>query len=108
MTNKEYITYHLGRFGLADTDIDFILLEAGIDPEGTVSTAEEKQSLKLAMHSQVPLLIAGLNNVSEGGYSVTWNIEGIKAWYSVLSTEIGEDDQLATPKPVIRDKSNMW
>lgn len=108
MTNKEYVTYVLGRFGLTDADIDFILLESGLDPDGLVTTAEDRKAVKLAMYTQVPLMIAGLSNITEGGYSISWNIEGIKAWYSILASELGEDDQLAVAKPVIRDKSNMW
>lgn len=107
MTYSEYLTVLLGKFGLNASDIGFILIEADLSPNKTVESAEDKLLLKKAVHYNIPGMIAGLSNVSEGGYSVTWNIEGIKMWYSVLSKELGLEDMLST-KPKIRDRSNRW
>lgn len=107
MTNKEYLTVVLGKFGLSAAEIGFILTEADLSPDATVDTPEQKVLLKTAMYNQIPLMIAGLSDVSEGGYSVKWNIDGIKAWYSLLASELGLQDKLSSG-PVIRDKSNRW
>jgi hypothetical protein len=106
MTYKEYLTAVLGRFGLVEADIDFLLTEAGLNGD-TVVSSDNKVLLKTAIYNHIPLMIAGLSNVSEGGYSVTWNIEGLKLWYSTLADELGLDDKL-TAKPVVRDASNRW
>ena len=107
MTNQEYVTVVLGKFGLSESEIEFVLTEADLTPGATVDTPEDKVKVKKAIFYQVPLLIAGLSDVSEGGYSVKWNIAGLKAWYSVLASELGLEDSFSvTPK--VRDKSNRW
>lgn len=107
MTYKGYVTGFLGKFGLSEEDIEFILTEADLDPDATVTTSEQKVLLKTAMYHHIPLLIAGLQNVSEGGYSVSWNIEGLKLWYALLAGELGLTDLLIVG-PKVRDASNRW
>lgn len=107
MTYKEYLTVVLGKFGLSASEIGFILTEAGLNPDTTVESSTDKVLLKTAMYNHIPAMIAGLSDVSEGGYSVKWNIEGIKAWYALLAAELGLTDKLNS-SPVIRDKSNRW
>jgi hypothetical protein len=46
-------------------------------------------------------------NVSEGGMSISWNMEAVKAWYSLLCAKTGQPD-VVFGRPVIRDRSNMW
>lgn len=107
MTYNEYLGAVLGKFGLSATEIDFILIEADLTPSAVITGPEDKVKLKTAVYQQIPLMIAGLSDVSEGGYSVKWNIDGIKLWYATLAAELDLEDQL-TPKAVIRDKSNRW
>ncbi len=103
MTNKEYISTILGKFGVSAAEIDILLLEQSIIPDDPIT---ETRSLKVAMYNQLPLMMAGLQEVSEGGYSVKWNMEGVKAWYSALAAELGLDNKLF-PKPKITSKS-VW
>lgn len=106
MTYKEYVTAVLGKFGLSTSEIEFIITEADLNPD-TVVTATNKVLLKTAIYNQIPLFIAGLQDVSEGGYSVKWNVEGIKLWYSLLASELGLED-IFNLKPKVRDASNKW
>lgn len=107
MTYKEYVTVVLGKFGLSTSEIEFILSEADLSPDTTVTTSADKVLLKTAMYNQLPLLMAGLQDVTEGGYSIKWNLAGLKLWYSVLASELGLDDLLSV-KPKVRDASNRW
>lgn len=106
MTNLEYVTWKLSKFGLSEADLTNLLNEAGITPGDEV--AEDKTLIKTALYNHIPWMLAGLQDVSEGGYSIKWNVAGLKAWYSWLAGELGLDDPYATARPKIRDKSNMW
>lgn len=107
MTYKEYVQVMLGKFGLSDAEIEFILTESDLNPASVVSSTDDRILIKKAIFKSIPLMIAGLQDVSEGGYSVKWNFAGLKAWYSLLATELGEDDMLIVA-PTCRDASNRW
>lgn len=94
----------LGNLNVSDTDIDVILLKAGMDADAPANVA----ACDLAAYNRVSVVLASMTqNVSEGGYSISWNIEGIKLWYSALCRELGKENVLEA-KPKIRDRSNFW
>ena len=70
------------------------------DAEANVDTKTAKTALVKEFASIIPLA-----NVSEGGYSVSWNMEAVKLWYNQTCDELG-----ITPaeKPKVRDRSNIW
>lgn len=103
MTNREYLTTILGKFGVSSDEIDIIILEQGIDANGQVVGPEDVKSLQVAIYYQLPLMFAGMQNVSEGGYSISWNLDGIKMWFSWLAKQLGLPDTLV-PKPKISGK----
>lgn len=107
MTNKEYVTAVLGKFGLSGTDIDFILTEGNLGGTAVVSTTEDKIAVKTAIYNAIPGMIAGLSEISEGGYSQKWNVAGIKAWHSILAGELGLEDSLSIG-PSVKDASFRW
>ncbi|GAA0561577.1 DUF6706 family protein [Chitinophaga japonensis] len=100
MTNQEYLTAILGKFGVTDQEIVIIMLEQNIDPNGTVTGSSDIRSLKVAVYNQLPQMLAGMQDVSEGGYSIKWNLDGIKMWYSWLADELGLPDKLNTQPTV--------
>jgi hypothetical protein len=107
MTYREYVKITIGNFGVSDAEIDFILTEADLNPASEVTNSEDRIKIKKAMFISIPRMMAGLQDVSEGGYSVKWNIDGIKAWYSLLAGELGETDLLNTG-PTVQDRSYLW
>ena len=46
-------------------------------------------------------------NVTEGGYSVSWNMDAVKLFYNALCNELGKENVLFS-RPKIRNKSNIW
>lgn len=70
------------------------------DENATVDARTAKTALVKEFASIIPLA-----NVSEGGYSVSWNMDAIKLWYNQTCGELG-----ITPadKPKVRNKSNIW
>jgi hypothetical protein len=91
MTNKEYLTLQLGKFGVTPDEIALLLVERNIDGDAMVI---DTIALKTAVYYQIPAMLAAVHDVSEGGYSVKWNYAGIKAWYSWLASELGLPDNL--------------
>jgi hypothetical protein len=103
MTYKEWITATARRFTIGTVDIDMFLfnqreLIPDEDAEAEVKTA--KYALCREFSSLIPL-----SDVTEGGYSVSWNWDAIKFWYEQTCTELGLD---FSEKPKIRNRSNVW
>jgi hypothetical protein len=103
MTYKEWFTQTASRFGIQATDVDLILVNREDlipDADGKVDTAIAKRALCAEFAAVIPLA-----NVSEGGYSVSWNWEAIKFWYNQTCAELG-----ITPadKPRVKNRSNRW
>ncbi len=104
MTYREYISATVSRFGASQTDIDLILANQTAtipDADADVDSRIAKTALVQEFATLIPL-----QNVSEGGYSVSWNMDAVKLWYNQICGELGMDPIATTPK--IRNKSNMW
>ena len=99
-TNSEYLFTSLSRFNISSNDIDVMLLEAGLDDSASVDIAACKEVIYNGISKVIPLA-----NVSEGGYSITWNVEAVKIYYAQLCKELGKENVL---QPIVRDKSNLW
>lgn len=98
-TNKQYLTATLSRFGLTDSDVNIIIAE---NPE--LNGPLNIQACKNAMHKSFSSILP-LANVTEGGYSISWNMEAVKLWYGSLCSELGKPNVLKTR---IRNRSNLW
>lgn len=104
MTNKEYLTKSLSGLGVSDDDVDIILLKSGLDgsQEADVKVADN------AIYDRFSVVLKGATqNVSEGGYSISWNMPAVKLYYTALCTELGKKNILET-QPKIRNRSNYW
>jgi hypothetical protein len=103
MTYKQWMTATGARFQLTEADVDLILTNRADlipNPAATVDVRTAKTALCKEFASLIPLA-----NVSEGGYSITWNWDALKLWYSQTCAELGLQD---ITKPQIRNKSFVW
>ena len=103
MTYKEWFFRTVSRFGVEGGDVDLMLAnqqDAIPDPDAEGDTTTAKRALCKEFGSIIPLA-----NVSEGGYSVSWNWEAIKFWYNQTCSELGITP-MTTPK--VRNRSNRW
>ncbi|MCL1932764.1 MAG: hypothetical protein FWF53_02980 [Candidatus Azobacteroides sp.] len=103
MTYKEWITATAKQFAIGSADVELMLFnQRGIIPdenaEADITTA--KTALCREFASIIPLM-----NISEGGYSISWNWNAIKFWYNQTCAELGI---VPTDKPKIKDRSNRW
>ena len=82
MTNKEYLTKSLNGLNLIACDV--------------------------AVYNRMSVILKGmLQNVSEGGYSISWNMEAVKLYYAALCNELGKENVLVA-RPKVRNRSNIW
>lgn len=103
-TNKEYLTMSLGALNVSDNDIEVMLLKSGIEADAPVDVA----GCDLAVYNRFSVVLAAMTqNVSEGGYSLSWNMDAVKMYYNALCRELGKENVLEA-KPKIRNRSNFW
>lgn len=103
MTYKEYITKTVSKFQVGADDVELILCNQSTlipDPEAQV----DAKIAKIALCKEIATLLP-LANISEGGYSISWNWDALKLWYNATCSELGLSN---ANKPKIRNKSNIW
>lgn len=104
MTNKQYLTKALSGLGMSEDDIDIILLKSELDADADVDV----RSCDMATYNRMSVLFKGvLQNVSEGGYSVSWNMDAVKLFYNALCSELGVENVLLA-RPKVRNRSHLW
>lgn len=103
MTVKEYISGKFQSFGiqLSEADMLDMSLNANKNPEDEISQ-ECIGSVSVAMARFIPSLLLRATSVSESGFSMSWNIDGIREYYSMLCRQYGLKDELNDNKPKIR------
>lgn len=104
MTNKEYITKTLDGLNVSADDIEIIMLKQEINGDDDADV----QACDMAIYKRMSAVVKGMTaNVSEGGYSLTWNMDGVKLFYNALCNELGVENVLLS-RPKIRNRSNLW
>lgn len=104
MTNKQYLAKSLNGLNLSEDDIEVILLKSGIDGENTVDV----HACDKAVYKRMSVILKGATqNVTEGGYSISWNMEAVKLFYNALCNELGLENVLVG-RPKVRNRSNYW
>lgn len=94
MTVKDYIKGRLGlwKVEIEDSRIILELGKLGITPDEPMDT----QDLDRFFLSLLPELIACPSSISEGGFSISWNIDGMKAYYRFLAKKAGQADPFSS------------
>lgn len=104
MNNKEYISKSLSGLNVSEDDIDIILAKSALDGGSPVQVTE----CDTAIYNRMSVILKGMTqNISEGGYSISWNMDAVKLYYSALCNELGKENVLSA-RPKIRNKSNIW
>lgn len=104
MTNKQYLAKTLSGLNISEDDIDIVLLKASLDGEAEVDV----RACDVATYQRMSVILKGvMQNVSEGGYSISWNIDAVKLFYNALCNELGLENVLFA-RPKVRNRSNLW
>lgn len=104
MTNKEYITTSLSGANLSDADIEIILVKGGLVADADV----DMRACDIAIYKRFTIVLKGMShNVTEGGFSLSWNLDAVKMYYAALCNELGVENVLVN-RPKVRNRSNIW
>ena len=101
MTVNDYISQKFQTFGinLSEADLLDICLNAKISGEYEIDPSNIGL-VSVAMAKSIPSLLLRATSISESGFSMSWNIQGIKDYYSFLCKRYGLKDELGN-KPKV-------
>lgn len=79
-------------------DIQF---STGLSAEDEV-TKENHDVVNVGITRYIPSLLLRATSVSENGFSMSWDIKGLKDYYSFMCRKYGLKDEINTEKPKVR------
>ena len=102
MTVADYIKGKFQTFGinLSEADLLELSLSSGISGEDEM----DQQNIGLvsvAIAGFIPSLLLRATSINENGFSVSWNVEGIKQYYAFLCKKYGLKDDINTDKATV-------
>lgn len=108
MLISDFIKSKLGKFGVMidDNELEGLLLKNSISTEETY-TIDTVDKTERAMYDYLPEMLI-VSSIQEGGYSISYDREGILAYYRLLCNNLGLPDKVSTPQPKIKNRSNFW
>lgn len=106
MTNCDYISKTLSLFGVGQDTVDVILEDSGLNGDAYFDATQAKKAIYKDFHL---VRVAAHRNVSEGGFSLSWNDceKALKALEKSLADEVGDDTEGMGGYGCV-DRSYMW
>jgi len=103
MNIKEYISSKFQSFGIQVSEADLLdmSLNARVNIEDDVD-ADVIDNISVAIARFIPSLLLRPTSINESGFSMSWNTQGVKDYYSLLCKKYGLKDELNDNKPKIR------
>lgn len=101
MTVNEYISQRFQTFGIQLSEADLLDMCLNSKISGEDEMNEDAVSRVLyGIAKFIPSLLLRATSVSESGFSMSWNLEVIKQYYSFLCKQYGLKDELSN-KPKV-------
>jgi hypothetical protein len=102
MILKDYITQKFQTFGISLSEADLLdmYMDCGLT-ESTEMTSDNMDSATVSVADFIPSLLLRASSIRESGFSMSWNIEGIKDYYSMLCKKYGLEDKLSDKPQII-------
>lgn len=96
MTVNDYISQKFQTFGiqLSEADLLDMCLNAKISGEDEMNQ-DCYDRVSVAIAKFIPSLLLRATSISESGFSMSWDIQGIKDYYSLLCKQYGLKDELS-------------
>lgn len=113
MTIGQYISSKFRAFGVTEAQLADVTVAADIDP-GEEYSRENATAVGKAMLPLLEELILAprQRSISEQGFSVSWDFDGLGRWYMWLSRKYGytPDDDVLESLGLSRiiDRTSMW
>ena len=101
MTVNDYKLQKIQNFdeNFSEADLFDICLNAKISG-GSEMNEDCQTRVSVAIAKFIPSLLLRATSISESGFSMSWNIQGIKDYYSFLCKQYGLKDELGN-KPKV-------
>lgn len=103
MNVRKYISDKFQSFGIQVSEADLLdmSLNARVNIEDDVD-ADIIDNISVAIARFIPSLLLRPTSINESGFSMSWNTQGVKDYYSLLCKKYGLKDELNDNKPKIR------
>lgn len=103
MTARDYILQRFGSFGirLSEADILDIGLKSNVCPDCDVCS-DNINAVEIGLAKFIPSLLMRASSINESGFSMSWDKQGIKDYYSFLCKRYNMTDELNDNKPRVR------
>ena len=103
MNVRKYISDKFQSFGMQVSEADLLVmsLDANVAIDDDV-LSDNVDSISVAIAHFIPSLLLRPTSINESGFSMSWDIQGIKDYYSLLCKKYGLKDELNDNKPKIR------
>jgi len=92
MIIADYIKQKFQSFGIQLSEADLLDISTNLEDE---VTDENKEIVNYNIVKFIPNLLLRATSISESGFSMSWNIQGIKDFYSMKCKEYGLKDNLS-------------
>ena len=102
MTVADYIRGKFQTFGITVSEADLLELSLSSGISGEDEMNQQNIGLvSVAMAGFIPSLLLRATSINENGFSVSWNVEGIKQYYAFLCKKYGLKDDINTDKATV-------
>lgn len=103
MDVSNYISQKFQSFGISVSEADLldISITSGLGLSDEVDDTNHDK-LNVSVAKFIPSLLLRATSVSEGGFSMSWDLGGLKAYYSYLCKLYGLNDEINVDKPKVR------
>jgi len=105
MTVREYLTTKFAPFGIVLSEADFAEISFQVDINEELTDENMKDALRAVALSIIPQFLLRAKNVSENGFSISWDADALLRWYEWLCSYLEIDNQLTT---FVRDVTDRW
>ena len=96
MTANQFISQKLGSFGVAISEADLleVAIASGLSGDEEL-TADNTDAIYIGLVNFIPQILARPTSISEGGVSLSWNRDGLIAYYKLLCRKYGLEDTVS-------------
>lgn len=103
MIVSDYIAQKFQSFGITMSEADLldISLSSGLVGNDEV-VGDTHSKLNVSIAKFIPSLFLRATSVSESGFSMSWDLSGLKAYYAYLCKQYGLKDELNIDKPKVK------
>lgn len=103
MNVRDYISSKFQSFGIQVSEAD--LLDMSLNAKVAIDDdvmSDNVDSISVAIARFIPSLLLRPTSINESGFSMSWNTQGVRDYYSLLCKKYGLKDELNDNKPKIR------